>query len=286
MRAWQSIGFRLFLITGLLVMAGCGSLSDDSTTALFPGLLTGPQVVSNPPVVTNATGTGSFSLSAGGLTFDITVDGLGGGLTQAHFHNAAAGSNDVLVRFPINFNGNTATGIWSVNDLVNPLTLTLVTALNAGEIYVDVHSGNNLNGEIRTQVVLTPEDGSRGFTAKFSGVQEVPPIAATARGTGAFVLNAAETELTFVITVTGLSGGGMTAAHFHNAPTGSNIPTFVRPLTGDFIGNTATGVWRNTDSEQLTPALVAALKGGNIYVNIHTLANGGGEIRGQVIPNL
>jgi len=48
------------------------------------------------------------------------------------------------------------------------------------------------------------------------------------------------------------------------------------------IGNTASGLWTSTDSEPLTPALIDELLAGNIYINLHTAANPGGEIRGQV----
>ncbi|HIE65829.1 MAG: CHRD domain-containing protein [Nitrospira sp.] len=286
MRAWQSIGFRLFFITGLLVMAGCGSLSDDSTTSLFPGLLTGGQEV--PPVTISATGTGSFVLNATktALTYDITVDGLSGaGMTGAHFHNAAAGLNSAVERNIIGdfaVGTGTATGVWSNTDV--PSLSDFLTEFEAGRMYVNVHTVANPGGEIRTQVILTPA-GSSGFTAKIDSLQEVTPptITTIPTGTGTFTLNLAKTELTFVVTVTNLSGV-ITNAHFHNAAAGVD-GGFVRTIFGDFIGNTATGVWRSTDSQSLTP-FVTALEAGNIYVNIHTLDNGPGEIRGQVIPNL
>jgi len=125
--------------------------------------------------------------------------------------------------------------------------------------------------------------GSSGLTAKANGMQEVPAVVTTATGTGAFSLNAAKTELTFDITVTGLSGA-ITAAHFHNAAAGSNGGV-VRTLTAHFTGNTATGTWKSIDGEPLTALLVAELEAGRIYLNVHTVANPGGEIRGQVLMN-
>ncbi len=85
-------------------------------------------------------------------------------------------------------------------------------------------------------------------------------ITTQASGTGSFVLNAAKTELTFEITVDGLSGP-ITAAHFHNAAAGVGGP-FVRTITSSF-SNTASGIWKSTDgSESLTPALVTELEAG------------------------
>ena len=50
-----------------------------------------------------------------------------------------------------------------------------------------------------------------------------------------------------------------------------------------FTGGTATETWRATDPEALTPGLVDALLAGNLYVNVHTSAHPGGEIRGQIV---
>jgi len=82
----------------------------------------------------------------------------------------------------------------------------------------------------------------------------------------------------FTVTVEGLE---FTAAHFHDGAVGVNGGV-VRAITGDFVGNTASGTWTRTGVPSLTAKLIANLLAGNIYVNIHTAANGGGEIRGQV----
>ncbi len=115
------------------------------------------------------------------------------------------------------------------------------------------------------------------FTANLTGDQENPAVTTSATGTGAFKLT--ETGLEFNITVEGLT---FTAAHFHNGATGVNGGV-VRTITPDFTGgNTASGIWTSTDTEPLTPALIADLLAGNLYINVHTAANPGGEIRGQV----
>ena len=116
------------------------------------------------------------------------------------------------------------------------------------------------------------------FTAKMDGSQETPPVTTTATGTGAFVLNAAGTALSYTITINGLTA---TAAHFHNGSAGVAAGV-VKNLT--FVNNTATGVWSSTDATQpLTDSLLSELLRGRLYVNAHTSANPGGEIRGQVL---
>ncbi len=147
---------------------------------------------------------------------------------------------------------------------------------------------------LRTTIVGFPDNGDAirscaaadnritpQFTATISGGQEVPPNASPARGSGIFTLNPAQTELAFFITVDmGSLLGPMVASHIHNAPPGVNGP-IVRTLT--FSGDTASGVWKSSDPEPLTPALVNRLLAGNLYVNVHTTVFPGGEVRGQIL---
>jgi hypothetical protein len=52
---------------------------------------------------------------------------------------------------------------------------------------------------------------------------------------------------------------------------------------GEFVTpNTISGVWKPTDASPLTAALMTELLKGNLYVNVHTALNPGGEIRGQI----
>jgi hypothetical protein len=120
--------------------------------------------------------------------------------------------------------------------------------------------------------------GQIQFTAKMDGSQETPPVTTTATGTGAFVLNASGTALTYTITVNGVT---INAGHFHNGPVGVGAGV-VKNLT--FVNNTASGVWSSTDASQpLTDSLLSELLRGRLYVNVHTTANPNGEIRGQVL---
>ena len=124
--------------------------------------------------------------------------------------------------------------------------------------------------------------GTVDFTTTLSSEVAIPPVAVASDGTGGgeFSLNVSGTELTYNIEVLESSlTGSITAAHFHNAPAGSQ-GDIVRDLQ---FGSTATGTWSSTEANQpLTPALVGQLLASRIYVNIHTAANGAGEVRGQV----
>lgn len=150
--------------------------------------------------------------------------------------------------------------------------------------------------------VLIASGGVRAdqtFRGVFSGLQEVPPNASPATGFGTFVLNDAETMLTFNITYSGLIGGPIVGAHFHNAPFGV-VGGIVRHVASSGAGSpdgSFVGVWSATDPAlsttdpnrgPLTPFLVSELKAGRIYFNIHTSDQAlpnfpGGEIRAQVV---
>jgi len=235
----------------------------------FTSKLTGDQ--QSPPVTTSATGTGAFTLTDAGLAFSITVEGLE--IASAHFHNAAVGANGGVVRaISDDFDGNTASGMWTSTD-GQPLTNELIAELMAGNIYINIHTAANGGGEIRGQVNLS---SGTGFSIRLTGDQQNPPVTTDASGTGTFTLT--DAGLAFSITVDGLE---IASAHFHNAAVGVNGGV-VRAISDDFNGNTASGIWTSTDGQPLTDELIAELIAGNIYINIHTAANGGGEIRGQV----
>ena len=99
-----------------------------------------------PPVTTLASGTGTFTLTYAGLQYDITVAGLSGSIVGAHFHRATVGMSGPVIE-PLTFNGNRAIGTWT------DLTGSERHDILHGEIYVNVHSQEYPDGEIRGQVV-------------------------------------------------------------------------------------------------------------------------------------
>lgn len=244
----------LALVTFLAL--GCGSGSSDGGGFTSQGV-----------------GTGSFALddTEVSLAFDLSVDGLSGPITAAHFHNAAAGVDGPVVR-TLTF-GSSATGSWTRTDS-EPLTAALVAELKAGRIYANIHTAARPGGEIRGQLAALAV-GEAGFTARLSGDQEVPDVTTSATGTGSLVLNAARTELSFEITVENLSGP-ITAAHFHLGAAGASGGV-VQAIA--FTNRHASGIW------SLSAADLSDLEAGNLYVNVHTGDNPSGEIRGQVLPN-
>lgn len=138
----------------------------------------------------------------------------------------------------------------------------------------------------------TPAGPPTSFTATLSGANERPNAvnsAATGTATLTFTMtNGVATAATYSVTVNGLSGAP-TASHIH-APADANSaagvlvnfnPAAVTTGSGTFSGTLSQSDIRNAAvSMDSTLKLVRA---GLAYVNVHTSANGGGEIRGQLV---
>lgn len=107
-----------------------------------------------------------------------------------------------------------------------------------------------------------------------AGDQEVPPVNTQAKGSGTVTIGddgSVKGSITY-------SGVAATAAHIHIGPAGKNGPVIV-PMTksGDSGFAFAPGAKLNEDQ-------MKAFKAGDLYINVHSAANPGGEIRGQLKP--
>jgi len=112
------------------------------------------------------------------------------------------------------------------------------------------------------------------FHATMTAANEVPPHDVAGKGVLHAHLNTISHKLTWVMRYHGLTGPA-TMAHFHGpADAGVNAPIAV-PMTGD-LKSPYHGTVVLTDEQQ------QQLLDGKWYANIHTAANPGGEIRGQV----
>jgi CHRD domain-containing protein len=109
--------------------------------------------------------------------------------------------------------------------------------------------------------------------AELKGSNEVPPNASTASGTAEATLDTDTKFLTYTITYSGLTGPAM-GAHFHGPSEAGKNAGIVLPFKSvqSPIQGTAT----------LTDTQAADLLAGKWYANIHTGANPGGELRGQM----
>lgn len=115
--------------------------------------------------------------------------------------------------------------------------------------------------------------GGNDVKVNLSGSEEVPPLSVPGAGSGRFTIGQ-DGAVSGSATTTGVQG---TMAHIHQGARGTNGPVIV-PLTKK--GDTYTA----PPGAKLTAAQLQAFKAGNLYVNVHTDRNKGGEVRGQLQP--
>ena len=224
-----------------------------------------------PVVNTNALGLASVvvSRSLSKVDYKIVVNGLSGPITSAHLHY---GSPSVAgpVAFPLSFSGSVLTGSFDLPDL------KLIDSLDAGRVYVNVHTAANSGGEIRGQLGFI--NGAFGFDALAEGAQENPPVTTNAKALMVGWASDALDTMQYAVLYTGLTP---TAAHFHNGAVGVNGPVVVALTPYSLAPNAAYVDKIGLSNDNLTKFLK-----GEMYVNLHTTANSGGEIRGQVSSSI
>jgi glucose/arabinose dehydrogenase len=161
-----------------------------------------------------------------------------------------------------------------------------------GELYVLGQPGFAPVGTAGVVMKIVPAEHPREFKADLVGSNEVPPVDSSAAGDARFKANGDRTKLRYELAVEDIEAA--VQAHVHLGAAGTNGPV-VAFLFGPVAGG------RDVDGEEtiakgtITAAdLVGPLTGmeisnlltemqlGNTYVNVHTVANPPGEIRGQI----
>ena len=127
----------------------------------FSAMLSGGEEV--PPVDTAATGVASFTVEGGeSIKYDVNVTGMDK-VTAAHIHNAPKGENGEVVATLFKadsptgqISGTLANGSITASNLEGQMKGSpfrdIIRALERGEAYVNVHTEENPNGEIRGQI--------------------------------------------------------------------------------------------------------------------------------------
>ena len=116
------------------------------------------------------------------------------------------------------------------------------------------------------------DKGMRGESVALRGSNEVPANTSSASGTA----NVTVHEDCTVNAKVSVSGMTATAAHIHTGAAGANGPVAVPfTKTGDNAFEAPSGAKMNAEQ-------CAAYKAGNTYVNVHSAAHPGGEVRAQL----
>jgi hypothetical protein len=111
-------------------------------------------------------------------------------------------------------------------------------------------------------------------SVKLTGDQEVPAVTTSATGAGTIVIKS-DKSVTGTIKTVGIEG---TMAHIHLAAPGTNGPPIIT------LTKTSANVWSVPEGSRLTDDQYKSFKDGNLYVNVHSDAHKGGEIRTQLKP--
>jgi hypothetical protein len=133
------------------------------------------------------------------------------------------------------------------------------------------------------------------FNASLKGSNEVPSVDTNAVGEVIVTISKDETWIHFKLIVANIQAN-ITGSHFHMAPAGANagvvvnllsISDFTPPTTAPVNGVLAEGTITESNLSGALAGkplsdLISAIRSGNIYVNVHTTVNPGGEIRGQL----
>lgn len=116
--------------------------------------------------------------------------------------------------------------------------------------------------------------GSGEVSVALTGDQEVPPVKTAATGTATIKVGE-DKSVTVTVKTTGINA---IAAHIHSGAAGTNGPVIV-PFT-----KVDANTWTAAPGAKFTDAQYELYKAGNTYVNVHSAAHKGGEIRGQIRP--
>ncbi len=213
-----------------------------------------------PPTVSTGFGAGTFEIDtcANTVSYVIVYSCLTGPETAAHIHGFAAPGAAAGVVHPLP-GGNVKVGVWNYPEADE-------NAILAGRTYVNIHTAANPGGEIRGQIV--------SHVAILDALQEVPANGSPARGFGLYNIDTVNDTLSYYIAYGGLTAAE-TAAHFHGVARHGQNAGVLFPLPA---GSPKVGVWNYPAAQE------ANILNGLLYTNIHTAANPGGEIRGQMTP--
>jgi CHRD domain len=155
------------LLMLVVATAGLTSTIYAQQYTIFAANLSGSNEV--PPVTTAGSGIAIFQLVPVGhqqiISYQLNLENISG-VTGAHIHSGKQGENGPVVAGLFNpsmsgpptgaINGQLKTGSLTSSDLTGPLAgqqiSALVTMIRSGGAYVNIHTTQNQNGEVRGQI--------------------------------------------------------------------------------------------------------------------------------------
>jgi len=246
-------------------------------------VLTGSQEV--PPTTSPGFGNfvGVFDAAHANLTMTLTVANLGSSISGFHIHEKAPGSQSggIVVNMQGlggTFVSNKMTGTFPV-----PADVAARMLANPSNFYVNVHTNQFPGGAIRGDLAIAG-GGVLTYAADLRGTNEVPANNSNAFGSSFITIDTINNTLAWEVNTSGIVSP--TLAHVHGqAAAGVNASVVINFATS--AGQIPGGRTKGSLSIASLPAdTLAALisNPSNFYVNVHSAAFPGGEIRGQLTP--
>lgn len=219
----------------------------------------------------DALGLGSFVVGMNGQNLEVKMisTGLTGPITMAHLHYGAPGvAGGVAVDLTPFIMGNAIMGTVDISSVTG-----LLDSLKAGSIYVNVHTAAHPSGEIRGQLMMHEGLYIDGMLDVAQETHTV--VGSMAKGVAVAIVHPMLDSITTYCLTDSLSGD-IVAAHFHQGDVG---------VSGGVLIDLGPGI--DETRVMATTALsgnmaLNALLRGEVYINIHTMLNAAGEIRGQM----
>ena len=234
----------------------------------------------------NATVT--FNATRTSITVTITVSNLGSPINNFHIHQGAAGTTGPVVVDLIGLGGTFVNGTMTGTFPIPPAISNQIL-LNPANFYINVHTTALPGGAVRGALAYVSGDAVT-YAVQLHPANEVPPVNSHAFGSAFVTFNPFNNNIAFEVHASGIASPTM--AHIHRGAAGVNGPVIINFATssGQIAGGRASGVGSITtfQSANLLPtdliALSNAPSAAGYYVNVHSTAFPGGEIRGQLVP--
>lgn len=254
----------------------------------FGAVLTGSQEV--PPNSNTGFGNATVDLdrATNQVTVTITVAGLGSEINNFHIHEAAPGTNGPVVVNLIGLGGTfvngTMTGTFPIAAAVADRMVQ-----NPRNFYVNVHTVALPGGAVRGQ--LSPLNGGGiTYAADLRPGNEVPAANSNAFGSAFVTFDPTDSTIAWEVHTSGIVTPTM--SHIHRGAAGVNGPVIVNFATtpAQILGGRTKGFGPVSafQSGNLQPSDLVNLStpagAAGYYVNVHSAAFGGGEVRGQLVP--
>lgn len=270
MRRFHLLASAAALAFALAAVGGAAARSQATTIKIAAAMTAANETPTPKGDVSAARGTFTGTLTKSGtggtLSWRLDFSSLSANAIAAHIHVAARGTAGP-VRVPLCApctSGVTGTAT---------IDAAVLDAIQNDRAYVNVHTPTNPAGEIRDQVAIVAT-----VKTTLRASQERPkPKGKVAKAKGTFTATVTRSGSSGLI-VWKLTFGKLTgkavAAHIHSGARGK-AGAVILPLCAPCKSG-------RTGRATVSASVLNALESGRTYVNVHTLRNPAGEIRGQL----